>query len=296
MAENQRPLSDFISSVEQVDAPNISAEDLGEKPKTEKSKVFPVIVGILLVLILGMGGYYVYKQYFAPDSELLTEESNSDDSITSLLEGNFPVKELAVVKILDEVEGDFNSEDGTCDDIDSCVANIKVAFIDNSRVSEEFVIENISFYHKFTGLEEVSDNLADTDLSYYLLTYGSSNEQGAYLIDNQGYVSKSFCTTYSNLYILWDENYLIFTDCGGSIGSEYSEVISGISVLNLESGEVTQIVTPIRGSDNQTEISYDILDVDYTNGILTLNECQYSEAIDECNEKEIDLTGVDALK
>ncbi len=97
MAENQRPLSDFISSVEQVDAPNISAEDLGEKPKTEKSKVFPVIVGILLVLILGMGGYYVYKEYFAKeevsttvedlDTEINneTQEEGSDDLLTEIL-------------------------------------------------------------------------------------------------------------------------------------------------------------------------------------------------------------------
>ncbi|MBP6976037.1 hypothetical protein KBB42_00350 [Candidatus Dojkabacteria bacterium] len=78
MAENQRPLSDFISSVEQVDAPEVSAEDLGEKPKKEKSKVFPIIVGILLVLILGMGGYYVYKQYFAQEEEDLNIDTNTE--------------------------------------------------------------------------------------------------------------------------------------------------------------------------------------------------------------------------
>ncbi len=82
MAENQRPLSDFISSVEQVDAPQVSPEDLGEKPKKEKSKAFPIIVGILLVLILVMGGYYVYKQYFAQeegDENTEVEENNYEE-------------------------------------------------------------------------------------------------------------------------------------------------------------------------------------------------------------------------
>ena len=77
MAENQRPLSDFISSVEQVDAPDIPSEDVGEKPKTQKSKAFPIIVGILLLFILGMGGYYVYKQYFAQEEEIVVNEEES---------------------------------------------------------------------------------------------------------------------------------------------------------------------------------------------------------------------------
>lgn len=65
MAENERPLSDFISSVEQVDAPVEEVQESGQgEIKPKKSKVFPIIVGILLLLIIGMGGYYVYDNYF----------------------------------------------------------------------------------------------------------------------------------------------------------------------------------------------------------------------------------------
>lgn len=88
MEENQRPLSDFISSVEQVDAPDIPNEEVNERPKNKKSKAFPIIVGILLVLILGMGGYYVYKQYFAQGEESVNTdvtEEQVDEQSTNLL-------------------------------------------------------------------------------------------------------------------------------------------------------------------------------------------------------------------
>lgn len=78
MATNETPLSDLISSVEQVGGPEISPEDLGEKPKNQKSKTFPIIVGILLVLILGMGGYYVYNNYFAKEDTTAVEELDTD--------------------------------------------------------------------------------------------------------------------------------------------------------------------------------------------------------------------------
>ena len=68
MAENERPLSDFISSVEQVDLPEEdSIKEPLEEEKPKKSKLFPIIVGILLLLIIGIGSYYIYKQYFAEE-------------------------------------------------------------------------------------------------------------------------------------------------------------------------------------------------------------------------------------
>ena len=79
MEENQRPLSDFISSVEQIDAPDIPNEGIGEEPKNKKSKAFPIIVSILLVLILVAGGYYVYTNYIKDqDTPEETSEEVSD--------------------------------------------------------------------------------------------------------------------------------------------------------------------------------------------------------------------------
>jgi len=67
---------DSISSIEQVDTPI----------QKKKSKAFPIIVGILLLLILGMGGYYVYKEYFAEkevvdESPIPTEEEEDASNI-----------------------------------------------------------------------------------------------------------------------------------------------------------------------------------------------------------------------
>ena len=73
MAENERPLSDFITSIEQVDAPEVAPEDMGENPKQKKSKVFLIIVSILLLLIVGVGGYYIYDNYIDKD-EVIEEE------------------------------------------------------------------------------------------------------------------------------------------------------------------------------------------------------------------------------
>lgn len=87
MAENERPLSDFISSVEQVDAPVEEVQESGQgEIKPKKSKVFPIIVGILLVLIIAAGGYILYKQYFA--------EGEVVDVNTSLVEEEEENKEL----------------------------------------------------------------------------------------------------------------------------------------------------------------------------------------------------------
>lgn len=65
MAENEKPLSELISSIEQQDftpPENMNLEEEGNS-KEKKSKAFPIIVSILLVFILAVGGYYVYTNY-----------------------------------------------------------------------------------------------------------------------------------------------------------------------------------------------------------------------------------------
>lgn len=74
MAENEKPLSDYISSVEQVEVPVEGVEEEGKVAvKKEKSKLFPILVGILLFFIIGMGGYYVYKEYIKEKSPVVNE-------------------------------------------------------------------------------------------------------------------------------------------------------------------------------------------------------------------------------
>ena len=58
MESNQRPLSDFISSIEQVDAPEEVSNNDEQKPQKKKDNSFLIIVSVLLVLIIGVGVYY----------------------------------------------------------------------------------------------------------------------------------------------------------------------------------------------------------------------------------------------
>lgn len=78
MEDNQKPLSESISSIEQVDT---SIQEGVEKLTQKKSKAFPIIIGILFFLIIGMGGYYVYKQYFEEEleSQEISEENKTEE-------------------------------------------------------------------------------------------------------------------------------------------------------------------------------------------------------------------------
>ena len=111
MAENQKPLSDFISSVEQVDVPVEGVEEeVKEEVKQKKSKVFPILVGILLFFIIGMGGYYIYNEYLVEknveevplDDELPIDSEVEDETEESA----FPLFEM---EIPDEQKQDTDS-------------------------------------------------------------------------------------------------------------------------------------------------------------------------------------------
>lgn len=84
MAENERSLSDFTSSVEQENLPQkdpIHGETV--KQKLKRSKLFSIAIGIFLVLVIAAGGYTIYGKYFsqveAPNSnEIENEEKESE--------------------------------------------------------------------------------------------------------------------------------------------------------------------------------------------------------------------------
>lgn len=79
MADNQKPLSDLLSSIEQKDFSPSDVPGLeNEEPKEKKSKSFLIIVLILLLLIIGVGGYYVYTNYIAKEEEPITENEQDD--------------------------------------------------------------------------------------------------------------------------------------------------------------------------------------------------------------------------
>lgn len=126
MAENERPLSDFISSVEQVDTPvEEEQESIVGENKPKKSKVFPIIVGILLLFIIGMCGYYVYDNYFndatpsqeddllnTTDQELEGEEVKTRDYNLSEYEFSAKVPLFTRTDTFEESQGESGVGEG----------------------------------------------------------------------------------------------------------------------------------------------------------------------------------------
>lgn len=295
MAENEKPLSDYISSVEQVDVPvegeqEVTAE--GDKPK--KSKVFPIVVGILLLLIIVMGGFYLFKQYFGEEDKDINEneqelEVNQDSETESQLndnEGNISIK------YLDIKSGDFNEETGKCEGI--CIVDIEVTHWEDASETK-FVLKDVEFRSGIQSINLIKYNFSQSGLKSFLLRYGSGNESGTYLVNEEGFVSEVFCSTdASSNEVLWDNSHLIYENCG--LVGWYAELAVGISVLNIENGEETQIATSEVGSDTQPQINYRIEGVRYVNKELDIKECKIKGTNDECEDKTIDLSEIEALK
>lgn len=295
MAENEKPLSDYISSVEQVYVPVEEGQEsmVGEN-KPKKSKVFPIIVGILLLLIIGMGGYYVYKQYYVDEKTDITDieedkEVNQDSGTESQLidtdrENSF--------KFLNIKSGDFNEEAEICNDL--CIADLEVTYWENSSETK-FVLKDIEFRHMIQSINIIKYDFSQSKLNSFLLRYGSGNESGTYLVNEQGYVSEDFCSTNTSLNeVLWDNSSLIYEDCGSA--GWYSELANGISVLNLVNGESTQIAIPEVGSNTEPQINYRIEGVSYVDKVLNIKECRYFGTNEECENKIIDLSEIEAFR
>ncbi len=134
MSQVEKPLSELISSIDQVDGVTPSEQDGSEiQPEKKKSKGFLIVVSILLFLILGMGGYYVYKQYFAQEDP--STEENLD------VETNTEVVEEENVKLLTEVI--VPSESGGEDKV--IQLNMPNGWTVNKSIDYASVITNGSF-------------------------------------------------------------------------------------------------------------------------------------------------------
>jgi hypothetical protein len=97
MENSNKPLSEALSGISQVDInPEVKEEVKEVKPK--KSKSFLIIVSILLLLIIGVGGYYIYTQYFENTDEVeqvdtLEEDVNTDEEVSEEVEEDIVAEE-----------------------------------------------------------------------------------------------------------------------------------------------------------------------------------------------------------
>lgn len=83
MSTEEKPLSELISSIEQKDFTPTERvkEEKVTSPKEKGSKAFVIIVSILLLLIVGIGGYYIYTNYIVKEKQTQDEELTQEEQV-----------------------------------------------------------------------------------------------------------------------------------------------------------------------------------------------------------------------
>ena len=285
MSPDDKPISDLISSVDTVDASEEAIEaglssDNPLKGAKKKSKAFPIIVGILFLLILGVGGYYVYTNYMQGGGDLSIGNEKG-------VEKKYLLSENKAIELVNLIDGELEEDSARCIS-EECLADITAVY--DYGTKKEISLEGISFNGKFQSLNRVLSNFVEPTTEYYLLRYGSGNASGTYLFNEAGYLSDSFCTVLSvpESSIMVDSNYFIFEDCG--IVGEEVELLSGISVLELSTNEITRVVEP---STENGDTWYTIGSINKAKGELYVLECVIGQdQKSDCKEKMIDLVEV----
>lgn len=296
MGEEKKPLADLIKETEPKEFNPKEQEGAPLLPKKGKNNIFMAIVFVLLLFIIGVGGYYyIYTQYVAKQE---VEEEIEEETL--VVEEKIGEEFENYVEILEVLEGDYDEKEGSCwgckdESCWGCKADVKVVYQDGGEV-KEIIARGLNFYNRFSPAPLVIEhNYSELGITYLLLYYGSS---GTYILNENGYVSESFCSTKYGLVpneILWDDNHLIYQDCGEGYGY-HTELAYGISVLNLESGKITSVVAPFVGSQEEEEISYTIKSVDRETGILYVEESRMSANGTEYEKKEVDLLQLGILE
>ncbi len=288
MGEEKKPLVDLIKETEAKEFNPKEQEGSPLLPKKGKNNIFIAIAFVLLLFIIGVGGYYyIYTQYVAKQEveERVEEEMLVEEKVDEEFEN--------YVEILEVLEGDYDETDESCRE---CEADVKVVYQDGGEV-KEIIARGLYFNNSFSTPVVIEHNYSELGITYLLLDYGTGNERGTYILNENGYVSKSFCSIPSNFVpneILWDDNHLIYQDCG-VIGS-HVELVNGISVLNLESGKITSVVGAFSGSQEEEDIGYTIESIDRETGILYIQERRISASGTEYERKEVDLLQLGILK
>lgn len=235
-----------------------------------------IILWALLIFFVGSStvlGYLLWK-------DIKSRKQTSVNSDTS--SSTYFIQESTSVKLTKLISGELDNK-SNCND--TCKADLEVN-IDGKYID----LKNISFN---TFLESVSQVKIDlSQYNYYTLRMSLSDKGNTYLFNNNEYISEPFCSTTNsgNTTDVVLGNSYFFTDCGKD--SFYQERVTGISVLNMKDGTITQIIKPNTGDENHADKSYSIYSIGADNTLIIL-ACTYIETSNSnssfsCSTQEID--------
>jgi hypothetical protein len=180
--------------------------------------------------------------------------------------------EVPTVEISDIKEGD-------CDDhIEGCTADVTVEVSDT-----EYFLEDLWFYNDLNVEGPITNTLDESD-PYYALSFSTSICRSVYLFKTD-YISDGFSMFGDGM--MWNK-YFVYEDCG--ITGNNIELVTGISMLDTETDEITQLLygSTATGEEGFLDIAYYIDDI--SGDELSYKECQYTtNELDNCSVETLDL-------
>ena len=276
-------------------------DPVGLSPREQLLSFIPllILIGILLIIVLVIGlVIYKKKKTFSTKTFFLAllfisfffstiiftylylSELKKQDVVSKTDSDTLLYDSVIRVRAKDILDGEI--EDGSC--LDTCEANLEITYNDDF-----VVLNNVLFSHSIQGIRPIYNNLFDKDSNYYVLRYGSGEESGTYVFNNKGYKSKTFCSVDygTEPSVLLDNKSLLYNDCG--VASTSKPLLGGISMVNLDTGEIESVIEPITG---KIEKSYNLLRFDSSNNSLSVEECSYTEEKPVCDEKITDISDI----
>lgn len=238
------------------------------------TRIIPIVLSVILLITSLVFAYLYYSGLPEVDKESAAQDENIDDEMIFYSED---IK----VRVKDVLEGEAKEHFCTGE----CKLDLEVTYNRDS-----FIVEDVLIFHAIQGIKPVLFNYSYDNFSYYILRYGSGNESGTYVLNNEGYISKSFCSVDNESYessILLNDRNLIFNDCEGT--SRYGEYLGGISMINLDTGDVKTIVEPVPG---EAEKSYHISRFNKGKNTLDTKECITTTDTYGCEDKVIDISEI----
>jgi hypothetical protein len=262
---------------------NLLFTDMKKNETSIKNKKTLLLVSVTIIILCIISGTVLWYMQRLELQKL--QEAMEQDIYTTWNYKEYDNNDNKEIKIDDKIKI-LEVKEGDCENtLEKCTADILV-----KKDGEEFVLENISFSGKLS-VEEATLNPQENEPKYYILDFGTSNCRSSYLF-GQEFVSEEFSMAKSdiNRNLFWEGNY-IFEDCG--IVGYNIEMITGLSMLNLNSNKLTKILEPETLSNEEP-----VKDISFFIGTiigdkLIYQQCLYgtTQQVD-CGPKELILTQI----